>query len=64
MANNKFNEMILVTQQLKCQICDYTEPIPMHCKQPMHIEEIDGNEKLVCWMGASCGVQDIPTHHD
>ena len=51
-------------QQLKCQICDYIEPIPMHCKQPMHIENIDDEVKLVCWMGPSCGVQDIPTHHD
>ncbi|MFW9906655.1 MAG: heavy metal translocating P-type ATPase [Candidatus Thorarchaeota archaeon] len=51
-------------QQLKCQICDYKEPIPMHCKQPMHIEKIDEDEKLVCWMGPECGVQDIPTHHE
>ncbi|MHA2328297.1 MAG: heavy metal translocating P-type ATPase [Candidatus Hodarchaeales archaeon] len=35
----------------------------MHCKQPMHIEEVNGVEKLVCWMGPSCGVQELPTHH-
>ena len=51
-------------QRLKCQSCDYSEPIPMHCKQPMHIEKVDGEEKLVCWMGPECGVQDIPSHHD
>jgi copper ion binding protein len=30
----------------------------------MHIEVVDGEEKLVCWMGPGCGVQDLPTHHD
>lgn len=30
----------------------------------MHIETIEGQDKLVCWMGPSCGVQDIPTHHE
>ncbi|MHA2165131.1 MAG: heavy metal translocating P-type ATPase, partial [Candidatus Hodarchaeales archaeon] len=49
---------------LKCIKCDYTEPIPIHCKQPMHLENIDGDEKLVCWMGSSCGVKEIPKHHD
>ncbi|MHA2248379.1 MAG: heavy metal translocating P-type ATPase, partial [Candidatus Hodarchaeales archaeon] len=53
-----------MSQQLKCQICDYMEPVPMHCKQPMHIEDVDDAEKLVCWMGPGCGVQDIPIHHD
>jgi Cu+-exporting ATPase len=53
-----------MSQGLNCQICGYTEPIPMHCGQPMHIENVDGEAKLVCWMGPECGVQDIPTHHD
>ena len=35
----------------------------MHCGQPMHVETVDGEAKLVCWMGPGCGVQDIPTHH-
>ncbi|MFX0052227.1 MAG: hypothetical protein ACFFAJ_02775 [Candidatus Hodarchaeota archaeon] len=48
---------------LKCQECDFTEPTPIHCGKPMHIEEIEGKEKLVCWMGASCGVQELPSHH-
>jgi copper ion binding protein len=30
----------------------------------MHIEEVDGVEMLVCWMGTGCGKQEIPTHHD
>jgi Cu+-exporting ATPase len=30
----------------------------------MHLEIIDGKEQLVCWMGPSCGVQDVPTHHE
>ncbi len=48
--------------RLECQTCEFTEPIPMHCKQPMHLEIVDGLAKLVCWMGSSCGVVDIPTH--
>ncbi|MFX1504988.1 MAG: heavy metal translocating P-type ATPase [Promethearchaeota archaeon] len=51
-------------QLLQCQICEYTEPIPMHCKQPMHIENVDDETRLVCWMGPECGVQDIPIHHN
>ncbi|MFX0123930.1 MAG: heavy metal translocating P-type ATPase [Candidatus Hodarchaeota archaeon] len=53
-----------MSQQLKCQICDYTEHVPMHCKQLMHIENVNDEAKLVCWMGPECGVQDIPTHHN
>lgn len=53
-----------MSKKLKCQECDHEQSIPMHCKQPMHIETIDGMEKLVCWMGPECGVQDLPTHHD
>jgi len=48
---------------LNCVKCNYSEPLPMHCRQPMHIETIEGKEKLVCWMGPSCGVEDIPLHH-
>ena len=48
---------------LKCQECDYTETFPMHCNQPMHIESVEGVEKLVCWMGPNCGVKDLPSHH-
>ena len=46
--------------KLKCNECGAEQDIPMHCGQPMHKE---GNE-LVCWMGASCGAQPIPKHHD
>ncbi|MFX0185489.1 MAG: hypothetical protein ACFE95_20590 [Candidatus Hodarchaeota archaeon] len=53
-----------MNSELICQECDYTEPIPQHCGKPMHIEEIDGKETLVCWMGASCGVLELPTHHE
>jgi YHS domain-containing protein len=45
--------------KLQCVECDYEQEVPKHCGKPMHQE---GN-KLVCWMGASCGAQDIPTHH-
>ncbi len=53
-----------MSQHLKCQECDHIRPIPMHCKQPMHLEVVDGEKKLVCWMGPGCGIQDIPRHHD
>jgi len=46
--------------KLKCSTCDYEMELPMHCGKPMHKE---GNQ-LVCWMGASCGAQPIPEHHD
>ncbi|MHA1166860.1 MAG: copper ion binding protein, partial [Candidatus Hodarchaeales archaeon] len=47
---------------LKCQECDKTQPVPMHCGEEMHLEEIEAKEMLVCWMGAGCGKQDIPEH--
>ena len=43
---------------LKCQHCGMTQPLPVHCGQPMHKE----GDKLVCHMGAECGSQEIPTH--
>jgi len=30
----------------------------------MHSEQVGAETKLVCWMGASCGVADIPKHCD
>lgn len=50
--------------KLACQECDLTKETPNHCGKPMHIEEVSGEEMLVCWMGPSCGVQELPTHHD
>ena len=50
--------------KLKCSSCGATEPVPMHCGRPMHIEKVDGTPMLVCWMGPGCGKQAIPTHHD
>ena len=50
--------------KLKCNECGTETDVPMHCGQPMHIEEVDGKPILVCWMGPECGKQDIPTHHD
>ncbi|MHA1971764.1 MAG: heavy metal translocating P-type ATPase [Candidatus Hodarchaeales archaeon] len=52
-----------MTEILKCKICGYKQPMLMHCKKPMHLELIDGKQKLVCWMGSSCGVEEIPFHH-
>nr|MDO8109862.1 HAD-IC family P-type ATPase [Candidatus Sigynarchaeota archaeon] len=48
---------------LKCETCGKTEPVPVHCNQPMHIEEIEGKSMLVCYMGKDCGEQDVPVHH-
>lgn len=48
---------------LKCQECGESQAAPWHCNQPMHVEPVNGTEKLVCWMGPECGQQDIPTHH-
>ena len=45
--------------KLKCVECGLEQELPMHCGQNMHKE---GNQ-LVCWMGASCGAQNIPEHH-
>ncbi len=47
---------------LKCVKCSYSEPVPHHCNQEMHSEEVDGREMLVCWMGPGCGKQEIPKH--
>ncbi len=52
-----------MSEMLKCQECDYTVAIPMHCNQPMHVESVEGVERLVCWMGPHCGVKDLPSHH-
>ncbi|MBD3188617.1 heavy metal translocating P-type ATPase [Candidatus Bathyarchaeota archaeon] len=50
-------------KRLACESCDETMPVPMHCGKPMHVEEVDGVNMLVCWMGPDCGKQEIPEHH-
>ncbi|MFQ5980052.1 MAG: hypothetical protein ACE5OZ_18115 [Candidatus Heimdallarchaeota archaeon] len=47
---------------LVCTACNYNEPVPSHCNKPMHIEETQGQQKLVCHMGPGCGKMDIPEH--
>ena len=47
-----------VVEILKCDKCGHVEELPEHCGKPMHKED----NQLVCWMGASCGAQPIPTH--
>ena len=44
---------------LKCVECGVEQDLPMHCGQPMHLED----NQLVCWMGPNCGIQLIPDHH-
>jgi len=45
--------------KLKCVECGVEQELPMHCGKHMHRE----GDQLVCWMGASCGAQQIPEHH-
>ncbi len=46
-------------QKLLCTQCEFAQPLPRHCGQVMHLE----GDRLVCWMGASCGQVPIPQHH-
>jgi hypothetical protein len=48
--------------KLKCEKCGAEIATPMHCDRPMHVENVNGTAKLVCWMGTQCGVADIPSH--
>ena len=51
---------------LKCQECNFIEPVPVHCGKPMVLEE----DTFVCWRGEHapcCGrssKMSIPKHHD
>ncbi len=56
------SETMVMDSKLKCENCGAEIPTPMHCDRPMHIETVNGTPKLVCWMGPSCGVADIPKH--
>lgn len=49
---------------LICAKCGAKKPLPEHCGKPMKVTDVGGKEKLVCWMGTECGVQDIPEHCD
>ncbi|MFZ2064177.1 MAG: heavy metal translocating P-type ATPase [Candidatus Binatus sp.] len=55
---------IAVATKLKCEKCGAEIAMPMHCNRPMHAEKVGNETKLVCWMGASCGVADVPQHCD
>ncbi|MFX0099316.1 MAG: heavy metal translocating P-type ATPase [Candidatus Hodarchaeota archaeon] len=45
---------------LKCNMCGMSMDMPNHCGKPMHLENVEGKDMLVCWMGPGCGKQDIP----
>jgi len=47
---------------LYCMKCGQKLPMPFYCGQPMQKDKIDDKEKLGCWMGSTCGEQDIPHH--
>jgi hypothetical protein len=47
---------------LLCAKCGASKPVPTHCGKPMKVRQVDGKDRLVCWMGTSCGVQDLPEH--
>lgn len=55
---------IAVATKLKCEKCGAEIAMPMHCNRPMHAENVGNETKLVCWMGATCGVADVPQHCD
>lgn len=55
-------EKSAMADTLECAKCGYEAAMPPHCNSPMHVEEVDGQPKLVCWMGPGCGVAEIPLH--
>jgi len=61
--NNGRGENVMTTT-LKCAKCSTEMPMPSHCNKPMHVETVNGQTRLVCWMGPGCGVADIPHHCD
>jgi hypothetical protein len=42
--------------------CGQELPLPFHWGQPMHEEKLKEQEKLVCWMGPTCGELPILEH--
>jgi len=44
--------------KLVCPKCGEEVSVPVHCGKEMHIED----DQLVCWMGPTCGHQDLPEH--
>ena len=55
---------IAMPTKLKCEKCGFETAMPNHCNRPMHSDRVGAETKLVCWMGAECGVADIPKHCD
>ncbi len=55
---------IAMPTKLKCEKCGFETAMPAHCNRPMHSEQVGSETKLVCWMGADCGVADVPRHCD
>jgi hypothetical protein len=49
---------------LLCAKCGASQPLPMHCGKPMKVQQVGKKAQLVCWMGTTCGVQDLPKHCD
>jgi Cu+-exporting ATPase len=54
----------IAVAKLKCEKCGAEVAMPTHCNRPMHSEKVGNETRLVCWMGADCGVADIPKHCD
>lgn len=55
---------IAMPTKLKCEKCGFETAMPSHCDRPMHSDRDGAETKLVCWMGADCGVADLPKHCD
>ncbi len=58
----EISEVGIVDAKLKCEKCGAEIPTPRHCDRAMHVETVEGEQKLVCWMGPGCGVADLPQH--
>ena len=54
-ADTKYQNM---PKEYKCEHCSSKVEAPMHCGHPMHLEDVEGKQKWVCWMGTGCGVKD------
>ncbi len=51
-----------MASMLKCGKCGHEVAAPTHCNRLMHVERVNSEMKLVCWMGPDCAVAEMPKH--
>ncbi len=61
-VNGKIEQEVNMASKLKCAQCGHETAMPDHCNKPMHAGDVEGQRKLVCWMGPDCGVAGLPSH--